>query len=366
MILKILIADDSSFARKVIREMLSTSRELAVIGEAENGRQALEMARELKPDAIVLDLFMPDQDGLWSVENILRETPTPIVLFSGVTAANAEITDELFRYGILDVVRKPTNPLSLRMCQEELVAKVIAAAKSKSTFQSLYRHSNIYSRPNNFSTTRPARSLVAVIASAGAPVVLAELLKNISEKFEQLEGVDTAVVAALHMPEELLRSFLSSLAQTLPCPLVIAKDGDIIRRKNIYFSPGRTTLCLKRVKKVGAVANLNNLNITMQPHFDTFLKSVAGVFAKKTVAIVLSGMGNHGLEGVAAVKRAGGSVIAQNPFTAGVSAMPQAVIEEHLADKVLPVALMAPAIFEILRPAFPDANHLPTNHYSYG
>ena len=109
--LKILIVDDSAFARKLIREMIESDPELSVAGEAEDGAKAVKMAGELDPDAIVLDLILPDQDGVLVAENIIEKCSIPIVLFSSLANANSEVTKEFFRRVGLDVIQKPDQPI---------------------------------------------------------------------------------------------------------------------------------------------------------------------------------------------------------------------------------------------------------------
>ena len=326
-----------------MREMISSDPELKVAGEAGDGRQAVKMAKELSPDAIVLDIFMPECDGIWVAEQIFKETPVPIVLFSGAASPDVEITEELFQHGVLDVVKKPENPHAMMSCRMELNSKLKAAAKAKQTFLRLYRVFDLKTT-KKVVAVKPAKSAIAVIASAGSPAVLAGLLKSMSGRCQTVEAMDSAVLVALHMPPAFLCSFAKSVAEIAACPVGVAKDGDIIKRKNVYFSPGDSTLCLRKTR-LGSVSELKKPEVRLQPDFDLFLNSAVEVFGEKTTAIVLSGMGNYGLKGAMAIKKAGGKVIAQNPRTAGVSSMPESVLAAGVADASLSADEMTEYIF---------------------
>jgi len=343
--LKILIVDDSAFARKLIREMISSDPELSVSGEAEDGAQAIKMARELDPDAIVLDLILPDQDGVLVAENILEKCSIPIVLFSSLANADSEVTKEFFRRGVLDVIQKPDQPAALKISRVELISKVKAAAKTKSTFQSLFQNRRLLS-PKRVPVANAAKSVIAIVASAGSPSILTFLLKELSRPDSDIKMSTSAILVALHMPKQFLDTYVGALASILPYPTGLARNGEIIKAKGIYFSPGNSTLTIKKTQ-LGAIVKLENLKVSLQPHFDTFLTSAALTFQKRTTAIILSGMGRHGYEGAVSVKKGGGRVIVQEPSTAGIPTMPQSVLDGGYADASLPPPSMRNAILRI-------------------
>lgn len=344
--IRVLIVDDSSFMRKVVTQIISRDPEFNIVATAGDGGEALEKVISLKPDVVIMDIIMPLPDGIWALEEIMRQNPTPVVLFSMIGEAQSEIVEEAYALGVADVIQKPQNPQDMFKVAQELILKTKAAAAM--------RKSALIARllPSTVTTCKAARTkaagILVICSSAGGPVSLEEVLPKIPENFS------LGIVVAQHMPHEFLTSYVEHLAKKCCFPIRMARNGDLIVQKRILFSPGNATLELARTKK-GAVVSIVKPDVRLQPDFDIVLSTAAEVFKDKTICVILSGMGRYGVAGARAIKNAGGKVIGEDKSTASVYGMPEAVFSERLTDYVLPSYQITESIISMLAGKNPDA-----------
>ena len=338
--IKLLVVDDSNFMRKVITQLVTRDPEISVIDTAGDGREALEKIRTLKPDVVTMDIIMPLPDGIWALEEIMKQNPIPVIIVSSIANASSEIVEEAYSLGVTDVVQKPQNPQDMHKVGQELIVKIKAAAKiDKSRLLARLLPSVPVMQVKGI--RQKAFSILVIASSAGGPVGLDEVLSKIPEDFP------SGILVVQHMPHEFLVSYIEHLSKKCCFPIRIARDGDVVLQRRILFSPGNATVELARTKK-GGVVQITRPEVRLQPDIDLALASCGKVFSDKVICVVLSGMGRYGVEGARIIKQAGGKIIAEDKSTAPVYGMPEAVFTEGLTDCVAPSFQITETIVNML------------------
>ncbi|HEY4565811.1 MAG TPA: chemotaxis response regulator protein-glutamate methylesterase [Savagea sp.] len=362
---RVLVVDDSAFMRTVITDLLTASGEIEVVGVARNGIEALERVRVLRPDVVTLDVEMPKMDGLETLEHLMRDHPTPVVMLSSVTKDATESTLQAMERGAVDFVTKPGGTISLHLktVECELIEKVKEAAKvqmscltssNKGVRRSVPRSIDPPARKkmikvsqnNNFS--KRSKTFVIIGTSTGGPRALQEVLTNLPAEL----GAPLLIVQ--HMPP----GFTKSLAQRLDkmCAIRVkeAEDGETIQNNVAYIAPGEAHLKFKRFGSTYTI-QLDDREPPRKAHrpaVDVLLESAASERSLQYITVIMTGMGNDGTEGVKTLKRQNERthVIAESEKTAVIYGMPKAIVEAGLAEEVKDLPDIAPSIVEMLRP----------------
>jgi two-component system chemotaxis response regulator CheB len=324
----VLVVDDSALGRESVAGALSACDGLEVVGRASDGEHALRLCDALRPDAVTLDLVMPRMDGFTFLRLLMRTRPTPVVVVSG-----SDSKEHVFRaleLGAVDFVTKTrTGGVSLRA---ELVPKLLVAPE-------------LAVRPRRPSGRAPPRSegapaswrrfeprhVIAVAGSTGGPAALSELVAHLPDRFRG------ALVIAQHLPAQYTRAFAERLDQLGPLRFAEALDGEPLVAGRGYVCPGRHRTEIG----VGSAASLV-LRVRPSvgedryaPSADRLLESAAAAAGTRAVGVVLSGMGDDGARGAAAIRAAGGLVLVESRTTAVVYGMPGAAIRAGAASEVL-------------------------------
>jgi two-component system chemotaxis response regulator CheB len=341
-VLRVLVVDDSAFARKVVREILSRSPFLEVIGSARNGAEGLELAAELKPDVVVCDLVMPDLDGLAFVREQMARQPLPIVLVSSLGGDEERLLGAL-EAGAVDFVQKPTALANDRMFDmaTELVVKVKAVAAAPRA-----RLGPALPRPAPAMPARRAGGAVDVVVvglSTGGPQAFRDLVSRLPA------DCPVPVAAVLHMPAGYTAAYAQKLDGVSALTVTEAGEGDPVERGRVLIAPGGQHLCLRR-RGSGVVTHLD-ARLGPSPHrpsVDVLFQSAAEVYGPRVLGVVMTGMGSDGREGAAAIKARGGAILTEAEDTCVVYGMPRSVAEAGLSDASIPLEAMARAILERL------------------
>jgi two-component system chemotaxis response regulator CheB len=338
-LIRVLIVDDSAYVRKVVREMLSRSPFLDVVGTARDGEEALALVEELKPDVVTLDLNMPRADGLEFLRKQMARRPLPVLVVS-VASESGEQVMKAFDLGAVDIVRKPTA-LATETVYEiaaDLVAKVKAVATARVSAP----------RPDRPVTSlspapRAQRTDVVVIGvSTGGPQALKRVIPRLPADFP------VPVAMVLHMPVGYTELFARSLDEVSALRVMEAQDGAPIRSGVALLAPAGYHLTFAR-QSDGAVVTrlgLRPLDAPHRPAVDVLFRSAADVFGDRVLGVVLTGMGSDGTQGAAWIKAQGGRVITEAEETCIVYGMPRSVDEAGLSDRQVPLERMADAIME--------------------
>ncbi len=333
--IKLLIVDDSTFMRKAFKHMVTSDPEIEVIGEAGDGKEAMDKVLTLKPDVVTMDLIMPGVDGLWALEEIMKQRPTPVVIVSSVGTKTSEITKEAFAMGVVDVLCKPDNPQNIAVIQKEFIETIKAASRVSRMRLLEYKSTAIAKKT---SSTLMAHQVVVIATSAGGPTSLYEVMPRFSNNFYG------SVVIAQHMPPQFMTSFVGHIQTMTPFPVKISEKGDLLYSRRVLFSPTDSTLEVHRTKK-GCIADMVDFKVRLQPDINHVIISCAEAFKSSTVLVVLSGLGNDGVKGAEAVRSYGGKVIVEDESTASVySGMPSNVVRSGNYDILCPSYKIAEAI----------------------
>jgi two-component system chemotaxis response regulator CheB len=342
--IRVLVIDDSAFSRRTISRMLERSPLCEVVGAAADGEEALRQTLRLKPDLITLDLEMPRMDGFTFLRLVMSRCPTPVIVISGRKG-----DQDVFRaldFGAVDFIAKPTPRAGpeLEQIEQELLRKVHAVRQLRieKVRDRLEAAAPVVPpaprtlAPLSASTPR----LVAVGSSTGGPAALMQVLGSF------VRAPAAALVVAQHMPEGFTRGFAERIDRLTPFEAREAEDGDEPRPGRVLVAPGGRHLEFERtgartVVRLGESAPGDKY----APSVDRLFASVAKHFGGPgLLAIVLTGMGDDGRRGAAAVKQAGGRVVAESEQTAVVFGMPQQAIRSGVVDVVLPLPQIAAAI----------------------
>ncbi|MFH1531049.1 MAG: chemotaxis response regulator protein-glutamate methylesterase [Pseudomonadota bacterium] len=354
--IRILVIDDSIIVRKTLGSLLGKEPDFEVVGTARNGVEGLKMFGELKPDIIILDIVMPVMDGLEALSNIRKsDKVTPVIMFSSLTENGAAITLDALARGANDYVAKPSRSMSpltdtTGSIKGQLVPKirVLAAASrarlpgAKSSEKAQWEFKPPIVPDLNIPERRNARpEVVAIGVSTGGPEALHKVLTAIPGSFP------VPILVVQHMPALFTRALSERLDRFCALKVREAVDGELLEPGTIYFGPGDFHMS---VKKDGLdvrilVTREPPIN-SCRPSVDALFHSLAPVFGRRTMALVLTGMGKDGLSGCVALRKTGATILAQDRESSVIWGMPGHVAEANLANKVVPLERMA---FEIVR-----------------
>jgi len=352
--IRVLIADDSAFMRKVLHSILLAERGFEVAGEARDGREAVSQAEALKPDVVTMDINMPHVDGLQATEQIMSTNPRPIVIVSSETREGAEVTLKALELGAIDFVAKPTSGVDLDMSsvRDELVRKLRVAAKVRvvrTASRTKLGQEIASSAPRTEPATGPAQKsddarpngapvpprsqnkfpLVVIAASTGGPATLMKFVPLFPREFSG------AVIIVQHMPGNFTSQFSQQLSETCAIRAKEAEAGEILAPGTVYICPGSHHT---RVSSTGRVTLDDGPRILgYRPCADVTLESAAAYAGSMCIGVILTGMGNDGTRGAQAVKDGGGFVIAQDEATSVIFGMNGEAIRAGAVDQVLPI-----------------------------
>ena len=328
---RVLVVDDSAFARKVLREVLSRESSIEVIDTARDGFEALEKTAELRPDVMTLDLVMPGLDGLGVLRALPPVAPPRVVVVS-MSDADSELGVEALQSGAFDLVHKPTALATERLYQlaDELVPKVLAAGAA--TMPAARPDS-----PPLASTPRTSKREIAVVgASTGGPQALTRLISSLPGEFP----IPMAIV--LHIPIGYTESLARRIDRISQVEVREAEPGLALRPGRVVLARAGIHLKLARVDgSLSCLLDVEPLASLHTPSVDTLFESAAELCGAGTVGVVLTGMGNDGLKGSTFVRDRGGVVLTQSEPSCVVYGMPRSVVEANLSHAEADIEGMA-------------------------
>ena len=332
MAIKVLVVDDSSVMRLLISDILQQHDSIKVVGSAPNGKEALKQTIELNPDVVVMDMIMGRFDGLYGVTQIMKQKPTPILLLSSLGNTDLSPILEALHAGAFDYINKPSkNNTKIRDIEEKLIRKVVLA--SKADLSKLGRQQiNVNTHYHTFSDNLPFDSVV-IGSSTGGP----SAIEAVISKFPG--NLAIPVLIAQHMPENFVPSFVQRLNKVSPLEVVMGKKDMKILAGSIIIAPGSRNMIARKNEIGEAVIGFTSERFKEfnYPSIDALMESVSDVYNKKTIGIVLTGMGKDGTSGIKKIKENGGFTIAQDEKTSVVFGMPKEAIKSGKIDRIVPI-----------------------------
>lgn len=355
---RVLICDDSTFMRKVLRRIISTDSDLEVVGEARDGRDVVSQAALVQPDIITMDINMPVMDGLQATEIIMASNPKPILIVSSESREGAAITLKALELGAIDFIPKPSSGVDLDMesVRDSLCRKLKVASKVRvvrNAARSRVGHEVSASAPRTDAGIEPAPRraasrvasrqgskfpIVVIAASTGGPATLMKMMPMFAADFPG------AVLLVQHMPATFTGQFSEQLNEVCSLPVKQAEADEVLNPGTVYVCPGGNHLRLSAAGRL-LLSDEGRVN-GYRPCADITMQSVAEFAGPMSVGVVLTGMGNDGVAGSRAIREASGYVIAQDESTSVIFGMNAEAIKAGVTDAVLPIERVVPCVEE--------------------
>jgi len=340
--IRVLVVDDSVVVRRVISDALAGDPDVVVAGSAPSGRIALAKIPQVNPDLITLDIEMPELDGLQTLVALRKDYPRlPVIMFSTLTRRGATATLDALAAGASDYVTKPTGlagPAVPAFIRAELLPRIKAlVARPRPAVRSAAPPA-----PRGVpAPRRPGRPIevLAIGVSTGGPNALADLLPTLPETFP------VPVLIVQHMPPMFTRLLAERLDSQCALHVVEAQAGDLLEPGGVWIAPGDNHMVVRREGLTVRIATHQGPHEnSCRPSVDVLFRSVGEVYGDGVLAIVLTGMGQDGLLGCERLHEAGARILVQDEATSVVWGMPGFVANAGLAEAVLPLDALGPAI----------------------
>jgi two-component system chemotaxis response regulator CheB len=348
---RVLIVDDSAFMRKAIRRMLSGAHDIEVVDTAADGREALAKVGELRPDIITLDVKMAGMDGITALERIMREYSTPVIMLSSLTQEGAEVTLKALELGAVDFIDKTRaeSPMDIALLANELIAKVRAVAgvdieKIRANLSEAVMATPVQPRPPSPGDRVPGSGRIDVVAlgtSTGGPPALHVLIPKLPRNFP------SGMIVVQHMPMGFTRPLAERLNTQSQLNVVEAAEGDEVLPGKVLIAPAGHHVKLRRLNGRYVIhLDTEPPDSPHKPSVDVMMASVAKACGRKSLGVLLTGMGNDGAKGMRAIREAGGRTLAESEETCIIYGMPKSAVDEGVVDKVVPLHRMAAEILK--------------------
>jgi two-component system chemotaxis response regulator CheB len=342
---RVLVVDDSPFFRRLLTDVVEGTGEFRVVATARDGMDALRKVRAHAPDVVLMDLEMPELDGLGAIGYIMAESPRPIVVVSSHVGPSGSAAIRALELGAIDLVAKEDDRGAAANARfAERLVTVLRTARladiRRLNGQQREAPTLPFHRP---SVAGEAKFCIAIAASTGGPRALVDIVPQLPT------GQEAAMVIAQHMPPKFTRSLAERLASQSRYRVVEAQDGMPLQGDTAYVAPGDYHMCIKDGPDGFCVSLDQGPPVWgVRPAADPLFRSVAQCFGPRAIGVVLTGIGRDGAEGLRLIHEAGGIGIAQDRESATIYGMPGAALKAGGARYVLPVGEMAGRIVEEL------------------
>ena len=361
MTLRVMVVDDSALYRQLVRNVLREVPDVDVVGVARSGAEALQLLDECNPQLLTLDVQMPEMNGLELLRELKkRRSSVKAIMLSSLTAEGAQVTTDALFAGAFDFIQKPNSSdanANRILLLESLIEKVGTFRESieskmprRASSGGSHVESNASSSadvtPRHVFSKLPKRGLIEAVVigtSTGGPVALREVLPKIPST------LNVPIFVVQHMPAKYTKSLATRICETSLIPIVEAADGMRVEPNQVYIAPGGLHMRISGSARIPVIATTEDPpEHNCRPAVDYMFRSATDIYGGNLLAVILTGMGRDGTEGCRIIKQKGGAVIAQHPDGCVVYGMPKSVVEEQLADRVVPLEKIASWIVRIV------------------
>ena len=369
--IRVVVVDDSAFVRTTMVTVLERDHDIKVVATARNGEDALECIRKYDPDVVTLDIEMPRMDGLTALKHIMAEMPRPVLMVSSLTVDGADATLRALDLGAADFIEKQRSPdeeygkliinkvhavagsslerirRRAKMQRTFLTHKSLASVQAGTASQAAHAAPARSASPSAYPALasaacvplppgRPVRDLVVIGVSTGGPPAVQRILSQLPA------NLPACILIAQHMPATFTGPFAKRLDNTSPLSVKEASPVERLRPGCVYVCPGGKHLKVKSMTE--AIVTPEPTEALYRPSANVLMESAGRMLGRKTLGVMLTGMGNDGLEGAKVLRKEGGRLLAQSEASCVVYGMPKAVVDAGIVDEVVDIEHMAQAI----------------------
>ncbi len=345
--IKILIVDDSAFMRKSLEIMLKEEPTFEIVGKANNGLQAVELNKKLSPDIITLDIEMPVMDGLTALEKIMKEKPTSVLMVSSLTTDGAEATLKALELGAVDFIPKGMSYVNMNITKvkQDLHTKIKSIVRRQRLKRLASRSRGTAAQSRTFVKEPVHKNFraVAIGISTGGPLSLQKVIPV-------LRGdLHVPVFIVQHMPPKFTFSLAQRLNSLSKINVKEAEDGETVQPGMVYIAPGGKHMTLQKNSPLKIRLSDYPKDTLHKPSVDVMVSSLVETFGRDLFCTIMTGMGHDGLEGVKKLKQVGGYCVAQDEASSVIYGMPKAIVDNNLADAILPLEKIPEFINKVVR-----------------
>lgn len=347
--IRVLLVDDSPTARRLCARILSHAGDIQVVGEAENPFVARDRIVELEPDVLLLDVEMPQMDGVTFLRRLMHYRPMPVVICSSHTERAGRVALEAMQAGAVEVICKPNETYTPDQMAVDLIAAIRTAAISVQVNRSAAetrtpQAAETSQAARHISGVRTQTELVAIGGSTGGTLVIEEVLAALPP------GLPPILIVQ-HMPAYITKPFADRLQQLSRMNVDEARDGELLEINNVRLAPGGKHMLVERVGGQLRLRVYEGPRVNgHRPAVDVLFQSAAQTVKNRAVGILLTGMGRDGSQGLLTMKNAGAYTFAQDEASSAIFGMPRAAIELGAVDEVLSPKQLPARLVSVLTP----------------
>jgi two-component system chemotaxis response regulator CheB len=345
--IRVVLAEDSDTCRALLTAVLESDCQLRIVGQAHDGEAALALTEQLRPDVVVMDAFMPVMDGFAATRNIMLRCPTPIVIVSAsMNVAHVAVSMRALAAGALTLLPKPFSPAAEGF--EELAQQFVKTVRAMADVKVVRRFNHNGAAAGaaqplaaNQVDSRPRASIIGIGASTGGPAALQRVLSDIPAE------IPVPIVVVQHIARGFVDGLAGWLDAVTPLKVRVACHGEMLKPGTVYLAPDEHQL---EITRRGSVDLSRRVAVGgFLPSVSALFASLSASFGPAALGLILTGMGQDGIEGLRELRAAGALVLAQDEETSVVFGMPAAAIAAGVVDAVLPLPLIGSRLFHLVR-----------------
>ena len=343
--IRIVVVDDSALIRSLLTSIINEAPDMEVVATASDPIVARERIRETNPDMITLDVEMPRMDGLEFLRRLMRLRPTPVLMISSLTQSGSETTLSALELGAVDFLPKPTLDVSntMQSYADDIHDKIRMVAAARLRRPALFAAAPKAAPPRLAPSLLRQNAIIAVGASTGGTDAIKEFL-------DKLPANCPPVMIVQHMPEGFTLSFAKRLDKLCAMQVKEAEDGEPLLRGTAYIAPGHSHMRLGKGTQGFVICLDQGPPVNRhRPAVDVLFASVASLAAAQTVAVILTGMGKDGAQGMLQLREGGAITFAQDEASCVVYGMPREAVAQGGVMHVHPLSQLADKVMDCLR-----------------